>query len=116
MALCQLVQQHFTQLLNGGTDFCLWAMADSSYRGQREWMLQSYRLVLWDDLQECVEATEEIETILASSGGTPLTEEQDDSIREHSSRMSGTMWSHVMIPLSLGKKRMGLEYKLPLLY
>ena len=36
VALCQLVQQHFTQLLNGGTDFYLWAMADSSYRGQRE--------------------------------------------------------------------------------
>lgn len=106
---CRLVSSYLENLLTS-TDIAIWAMADSSFRGHREWLLQSYRLVTWENLERLTLLAEEIETILNGNG------ENKWKIPDLSHRMQGCLWEHVMVPLALGKGRLALEYKFTLVF
>ena len=117
MGFCKRVVAYLRHRLLSEDQFVLWAMADSSYRGQREWMLQCYRLATVESVRNLSHRCDEIERLLEQlEPGQEMPEYMLAQVSTHTKEMQNCVWEHVLVPLALGKGRMALEFKLPLLY
>lgn len=100
-----LVRSWLRELLDSGRRFFLIMLADSSPRAGREWLLMEYYLVFEDMVDSFIEAMREL-IRMQKDGDVDVLKK-----KRLSERMHAAVWHHILIPVALGAKNMGLAAK-----
>ena len=100
-----LVRNWLQGLLNSGRHFFIYLLADSSPRAGREWLLIEYYLVFADKVDGFLEAMRELVRMRLEGVDDVL------KMKRLSERMHEAVWHHILIPVALGAKNMGLAAK-----
>ena len=80
-------------------------LADSSARAGREWLLIEYYLVFEDMVDEFLQSMREIIRMQKDGESDVL------KMKRLSERMRAAVWHHILIPVALGARNMGLAAK-----
>ena len=100
-----LVRTWLQKLLESGRRFYIYMLADSSPRAGREWLLIEYYLVFEDMVDEFLQAMRELVRMQKCG-------EEDVSKKQRlSERMHRAVWHHILVPVALGARNMGLAAK-----